>query len=208
MSITVSAIRRAICFTAATAALTLLLSVPGASAQSDSPMYKTQTISAFAGYIRDHQDYTSGYNSGIMFGLDVTKHLRFPVDPSLEARVNLAPGDDITEHSYLFGPVLTAHIGPIRPYGDFLVGLGTINFNHPSFTDPNYTHDQSTVYSGGGGLEVRLVHSIRLKLDVQYQHWQLGTTAATEFTPVLGSAGIAYTIPFRPFRKHSDPSYR
>jgi hypothetical protein len=206
MSITVSAIRRAICFTSSVTALILLFSGSLALAQSDPGMYKTESISAFAGFLYDHQDYTGGYNDGVMFGMDFTQHIHFPVEPSLEARVNIAPGDDIKQNSYMFGPVLNARVGPFRPYGDFLIGLGTINFNHPAY--PTYTHDTSTVYDFGGGVEVALVRGVRLKFDMQYQHWQLGTTNQTAFTPVLASAGLAYTIPFRAFHKQSDPAYR
>ena len=205
MTLTASAMRHAFCLTVS-AALLLLFCIPLAFAQADAPQYKTQSVSAFGGFLYDHQDFTSGYNKGFMFGMDFTRHIHFPVQPSLEARVNLAPGSDVTEHSYVFGPVLNAQIGRFRPYGDFELGFGNIHFNRT--TDSTYTRDASAVYSGGGGLEIGLDHHLRLKLDMQYQHWNLGHTAATVFTPIAASAGISYTIPFRSFRKQSDPSYR
>jgi opacity protein-like surface antigen len=56
----------------------------------------------------------------------------------------------------------------IRPYGEFLMGLGSIDF--PS-ANRRYTHDTRTIYVPGGGLECLIASRVRLRAGYEYQFW-------------------------------------
>lgn len=158
---------------------------------------KSADISVFAGYQRVHPDYGPYSSNGAMFGVDLTRYFHFPVVPSLEFRANFNSNIAVTEHTYLVGFRAAVPFRRIVPYADILVGPGFINFPY----NIGYTHDDSTVYSYGGGVELPIIHNVALKLDAQGQHWNTGEFT---YTPTLGSIGVAYTIPFRPHLHRRD----
>ncbi len=178
-----------------------------ARAQAIPTQYKTQSFSVFAGYMYDNMDYFQGSKgSGVSFGVDFTRHIHFPVQPSLEGRINLASGTLSNERSYAGGLRGDYRIGKVYPYVDFLVGFGTIHFNSAAAFGA-YVGDNSTVYEPGVGVEYELTHSFRAKADFQHQYWNIGHNANTEFQPSLFTVGVAYAVPFRPFHRHGEPHY-
>ena len=191
------------------AALSALLGcVRAAHAQALPTQYKTQSISAFAGYLYDKEDFfPRSYDSGVSFGMDFTRHLHFPVQPSLEGRVNLASGNLANERSYIVGVRADVRLGRFYPYVDYLIGFGTIHFN-PAAGFGSYMGDKSTVKEPGAGLEYALIHNFRAKIDFQHQYWNVGHTSATAFQPSLLAVGVAYEIPFRPFHRQGEPHYK
>ncbi len=161
---------------------------------------KTVDFSAFGGFVHDIPDYGPYGNNGVTFGVDITRYFHFPVQPSLEARVNVATGKTVRENTYLFG--IRAQGSVLRryhPYADLLVGPGTIHFQTPPA--PGYTGDNSTVWSYGGGLDVDFLTNFQAKIDFQYQSWNLGTNYT--LSPSLTVIGIGYRIPFRPHNRQS-----
>lgn len=176
-----------------------------AGAQAALTASKSMDISTFAGYSNTSPDYySSPRNSGVTFGANVTRYFHFPVDPSLEARVNIADGSTVNERSYLFGlrgEVQAFHAFPrMHPYADFLVGPGNIHFK---FNTNGYLGDNSTVYSYGGGADIDLVRNFQAKVDYQRQHWNTGEIA---FTPGALTFGITYRFPFHPHVRQSEPA--
>ncbi len=167
------------------------------SAQATRTASKSADISGFAGFGDGGPAYGPDRAAGGMFGVDFTHYFHVRVEPSLEFRANFISSTFVGEHTYLFGLRAAVPFHGIRPYGDFLVGPGTIHFP----LNFSYIGDNSTVYSYGGGLDVPVFRTFSLKLDVQGQHWNTGEFT---YTPTLGTVGVVYTIPFRPHVSQRD----
>ncbi len=161
-----------------------------ACAQASTTASKAAAVSVFAGFTVSDPAYGPNRNTGVSLGVNYTRYLRFPVQPSVEVRANFSNGSYANERSYLFGVRALVPVGRFEPYADFLVGPGNIHFP----LNVGYTGDNSTVYNYGGGVDVPLYRDFALKLDVQAQHWNTGEFT---FTPVLGTVGVSYRIPFR-----------
>ncbi len=173
------------------AATALLLTSGIAHAQAGVTASRAADISVFAGAQIAYPAYGPNNAAGVAFGLDYTRYLRrLPAELSLELRANVNGNSFAHENSYLFGLRGAHRFGRVVPYLDFLVGPGDIHY--PQNT--NYTGDNSIVYNYGGGLDFTLTNHFDLKLDVQGQRWNTGTF---QFTPTLGTIGVAYHIPFR-----------
>ena len=162
----------------------------GACAQASTAASKAAAVSVFAGLDVSDPAYGPNRDTGVSLGANYTRYLRFPVQPSVEVRANFSNGTYANERSYLFGVRALVPVGRFEPYVDFLLGPGTIHFPR----NVGYTGDNSTVYNYGGGIDVPLSSRFALKLDLQAQHWNTGEF---RFTPVLGTVGISYHIPFR-----------
>jgi opacity protein-like surface antigen len=61
------------------------------------------------------------------------------------------------------------HYNRFRPYGKFLIGLGSIDFMVPAV--PNYTHDTRTIFAPGLGIDYRAFGPMWLRVDYEYQDW-------------------------------------
>jgi len=64
---------------------------------------------------------------------------------------------------YTFGERRTIH-----GYGEFLMGLGSIDFHSANKT---YSHDTRTIYGPGAGLECLIGSRLRLRAGYEYQFW-------------------------------------
>jgi hypothetical protein len=187
----------------------LSISLPGC-AQARSTASRSTDVAAFGGYAGARTDYGVYKDQGEAIGLDFSHYFRhFPIVPSLEARTNLVHGSFINERTYLFGGRAELPLHRLHPYVDTLIGLGTLHYANPPA--PGYTSDRSKVYSYGGGLDVNLVYNFQLKIDAQYQTWNLGPFDPNvpqdgyfTLTPAVGIVGVEYHIPFRPHSRQQD----
>lgn len=181
-------------------ALSAFLAGPAkVAAQAVPAATKALDISVYGGYLNTNSDYGPYRNTGEAFGVDLTPHLfHFPIDPSLEFRINLTNGPAVAERTYLPGLRGTYNFHALHPYGTFLIGPGTIHFNFPN---NGYQNDSSTVYDLGGGLNLDVYPNFQVMADFQYQHWNLG--GSDTLTPTLFLFGVTYHIPFRPFNEMS-----
>ena len=170
---------------------------PSGQGQAVRTASKSADISVFAGFQDADPAYGPDKAKGGMFGVNFTRYFHIPVEPSLEFRANFISDTFVGEHTYLVGLRAAVPFHGIRPYGDFLVGPGDIHFP----LNFGYTHDNSTVYSYGGGIDFPVYRSFSLKLDVQGQHWNTGSFI---YTPTLGTVGLVYAIPFRPHVSQRD----
>ena len=95
------------------------------------------------------------------FGIEVeARDLNFERTGSVpQLRLDTAEGGAI----YTF-----RHFRNFHPYGKFLMGFGSIDFNVNS---PGYSHDTRTVYAPGGGIEYRVWRGVWLRGDYEYQFW-------------------------------------
>ncbi len=182
--------------------LLLLANEPRCAAQADPTASKTSEISAFGGYENIDPAYGPDRNNGEGFGLNFTRYFaRLPIDPSIEARVNLTNGTDVKERTYLLGlQAKKTFFTHYHPYVDFLAGTGTIHFNTRA---SGYIGDNSIVYNYGGGVDIDLVHNVQLRVDYQRQLWSLGQET-TSFSPSLFLFGVNYVIPFRDYKNQRD----
>ena len=182
----------------------LLLAVPFTTAallaQDVPTVSKTSDIAVFGGYLNADPAFTAYPNersNGVQFGADFTRYFGWPVAPSLEVRANLANGAYVNEHSYVGGLRVGGDIfHRLHPYGDFLAGYGSIFYNHP--VTPGYTHDNSLVYSYGGGVDFDVTRNFQGMVDFQGQSWNIGKGTEDKFSPSVFSVGIRYVIPFKP----------
>ncbi len=152
-------------------------------------------IRPFATYSRVDTDY-GGTNNGATVGVDLdfkVPHL-YGIRPGLDVREVFSSGDVVNERSFSGGPQIVFNAGRYHPYADFLIGAGTITFPHP--TIPGYTHDNSTVYSFGGGIDVSVTQSWAVRVDYMRQHWKLESDLPA-FYPSQLSFGLRYQLHLR-----------
>jgi hypothetical protein len=169
-----------------------LASTRDASAQATVVAQRGAEIAPFAQATLVRPDYGSQYDNGFMFGVDYTRFIRSIVQPSLEIRFTDATGQNVNETSFTGGLKLStsnAFFG-VRPYATLLGGTGNITFVHPQ---PGYPSDSSFVYAMGGGAEVNVLPSWKIRADFVQQHWNLNPLI---LTPGVFSVGVAYRIPF------------
>jgi opacity protein-like surface antigen len=175
-------------------------------AQATSTASRSLDLAAFGGYTGARPDYGPYHDQGMGFGIDVTRYFHLPIVPSLEGRGNFLSGTAVSQKTFLVGLRAEYPLGHrLHPYANFLVGAGTMHFKFI----PGYTSDNSTVYSYGGGIDVDIVHNIQLKVDGQYQSWNLGKSGGNPngpftLTPEVLLFGVEYHIPFRPLNKQRD----
>ena len=127
-----------------------------------------------------------------MVGVDYTRFIRSIVQPSLEVRVTGANGTVVNEHTYTGGLKLQTTVHRIHPYATFLVGYGVIDLN---YFNGGYNHDNSVIYSLGGGADFDVTSLLKVRLDATHQNWNLGGSDGS-LTPVTFSVGVAYSLPF------------
>jgi hypothetical protein len=164
-----------------------------ATAQSKGTATRAFGLEAFAGYTwLATSDGSNG--SGFFLGADLTHAMRH-FDVAGEFRYTRGGGDTVTEQSFLAGGKIGKRFGRFSPYATGFIGYGTVTYLHPIvFANGPYTHDNSVVYDGGGGIDYDLIRGFALKADFQYQHWNLGSEL-TPLTPMTYSGGIVYRIP-------------
>lgn len=137
-------------------------------------------------------DWGQTNNLGFAAGFDYTHLIPSIVQPSLEFRVTHASGRTVNQSTYLGGFKLQTRIRNINPYLVLLAGKGIITFNY--FYNGGLTGDDSAVYAIGGGAEIPVHRSWKVRADYTQQHWNLEPNT---LTPSTFGFGVAYTVPFR-----------
>ncbi|AFL86942.1 hypothetical protein Terro_0603 [Terriglobus roseus DSM 18391] len=167
---------RSCAITLAVTVATLLL--PAASRAQASTATATEAIRlnvyALGTYARTDYGYpprAGGIAVGGGAGFTVP-HLHH-IEPALDIRYNYVTNESISQSVFSGGLRVAYNVSRFHPYGDLLVGAGTINFKqvNPAFSD--YTRDNSLVYTYGGGLDVDVTRSVALRFDFQQQRWRL-----------------------------------
>jgi opacity protein-like surface antigen len=95
------------------------------------------------------------------------------VGVELEGRdINYATPSSLPGHRMdtgLIGPIYQfRRTSRIRPFGKFLMGIGSIDFPSPGAT---YSHDTRTVYEPGVGTDVRFWNRFSVRGEYDYQFW-------------------------------------
>jgi hypothetical protein len=117
----------------------------------------------------------------------------------------IASGNVDKQKSFVAGPVIEYTVGRFRPYGDFLIGKGAINYLRGGyiFGTEKYISSSTVVYSPGVGLDYSITHHFALKADLQYQHWDVPVVASGRINPIVVSLGGKYMFDFNPHHNRS-----
>jgi hypothetical protein len=107
-------------------------------------------------------------------------------------------GSVIKQKSFLVGPKIDFPKHRIRPYVDFLVGRGRINYLDGGyvFGTVKYIRSDSPVLSPGIGCDIYATHRVAMKLDIQYQSWDTPASSSGWITPTSVSVGGTYNFDF------------
>jgi hypothetical protein len=170
------------------------------NAQAAPAAQRGSEMTAFGMLSRGNPDFGGHVNTGVAFGADYMRYLRWWVNPSLEFRAKILPGPTVRQTTYGVGLRGEHTIRQFHPYGDFLVSYGDITFYNPTF-NPIRTEssESSLVYSYGGGVDVDVIKQWAARVDFQSEHWNIGKTAGGQditLTPFLWSIGAVYRFEF------------
>ncbi|MEO6983163.1 MAG: outer membrane beta-barrel protein [Edaphobacter sp.] len=189
----------------ATLATLAVLAFPAsiAHAQAAHPTATRQAqISVFGGLTGTYTDLEGGKNGGITAGADFT-FLSLPhVRPALELRGTypVKSGHIDSQKNFLIGPKVESQFGRFRPYANFLIGRGSIDYLNGGLLYNNvlYLRTNTTVYSPGVGVDFDLSTNWSAKADFQYQYWHIPATRAGSLHPKATTLGIVYRFTFNP----------
>ena len=150
-------------------------------------------LKAYAAFSDVHPNYgPDNRNLGVTLGLNLDGYRVISyVDVGLDTRVLASSGNFLNEYLFSGGPRVSYTRFRLRPYGDFLVGVGKGVFHQPP--SPTYTSDTSTVTEYGGGLDYGLTRYFSVRGDVQRQRWSF-TKDAPYFYPYQFGVGVVYQL--------------
>ena len=83
--------------------------------------------------------------------------------------------------------------GRIRPFGKYLMGIGSIDFPYPGST---YSHDTRAVFEPGGGADVRFWSRFSARAEYDYQFWHQ-IFGPRDLNPQGVSIGVVYDFGLR-----------
>jgi hypothetical protein len=198
-------------FIQAVARLAIVLAIPSLAGVVQAQVAPTATqpleLSAFGGLTGTFTDLEGGKNLAITAGADLTLlNLRL-LRPSIEFRGSypIDKGTVSSQKNFLVGPRVEHAFGRLHPYADFLVGRGEIDYGMGGFVagDLIYLSTISTIYAGGGGVNLNVTRRVDFKADVQYQHWDTPVVASGVIHPVAVTLGAVYRFDFNP-RHHRN----
>jgi len=163
-------------------------------------------ISAFVSGTGTFTGLEGGKNLGITAGADLT-FLRFRrFRPAFEARGTypINKGHISSQKNFLLGPKVEYPLGRFHPYADFLIGRGQIDYHAPGFVFGNtlYINSNTTVYSPGVGADYNLTHTLAIKADAQFQHWDTPVTPSGTIHPTALTFGVVYSFDFNRGHRH------
>lgn len=142
----------------------------GATVQGATLQYGDRKMAGFSGFLN----------------ADSRRHLGFEAEGRW---LMLRQTADVHAATYLLGLRYRFIRGRFLPYAKGLAGEGVFDFPY------GYAHGNYFVVAGGGGIDYRVNHRLRLRLiDCEYQYWPQFTYGA------MSSVGIGSGISVRIFR--------
>jgi hypothetical protein len=183
-------------------ALVVLLSVvcvQNLEAQAGPTASRRASFAGFGEVAIQRAGYRPSTNAGVVLGGTFTVHTLRYLSPSLEARGSYTRGSDVALKTILGGIRLEPKLERIHPYGNVLVGRGSIVFVHPGRHPDGslYSNDDSIIFNYGGGLQYDLRENWAVQAEFQRQEWNLGGNPQVRFHPNGFNFGVVYRIPFR-----------
>ena len=141
-----------------------------------------------------------GRNLGVTAGADLAFLTYRRLRPVIELRGNYPfyEGQIDRQKRFTGGLRVERQIGPLRPYANFLVGRGEIDFSKGGLQRGNllYIKTVTNVYSPGVGVEYDVLPQWAAKVDLQYEYWDTPAVASGSINPKALSAGVAYRFDF------------
>src|SRR3954471_7910022 len=169
------------------------------NAQATPVRTKGADISVFGTYMRLSPDYGPQKNNGYTFGAFYARYLRL-FSPGVEFRVKIAHGETVDEKTYGGGVRVEKLMARrFRPYADFLVSAGTIDYHF--LTPPiksngqPYFSDSSVVYTYGGGLDYDLTRRFSARAEFLGENLSMGGYTPITLTPKMWNFGVVYRLP-------------
>jgi hypothetical protein len=183
-----------------------------ARAQATSTATQALSLSAFGGAtgtltgLPADNGMGQGKNVGITAGVDLRIGHYGNFLPSIEVRgtypfhkgaidsVKNVVGGLRVEH-----PLLD---GRLHPYADILFGRGEIDYQGSGYYVPSsaliYYYTVSNIFSPGLGMDIDVTHSVSLKLDAQFQHYDTPVSSSGSIYAKAATIGAVYHFDFNP----------
>jgi hypothetical protein len=164
-------------------------------------------LSAFSAVTPVSTGLGQGTNLSITAGADIAfvglRRIRSVIE--IRGTYPIAAGNVNKQKSLVAGPVIEYAVGRFRPYADFLIGKGAINYLSGGyvFGTEKYISSSTVVYSPGVGLDYSITHHFALKADLQYQHWEVPAAVSGHINPTVVSLGGQYMFDFNPHHNRS-----
>lgn len=182
-------------------AVAALFAIDGerAQAQGDATAVQPLGLSAFGMGTGTWTNVLGGRNLGVTAGADLAFLTFRKLRPVIEVRGDYPfyNGQIDRQKSFLGGLKVERQIGSLRPYANFLIGRGEVNFKYGLlFGNLLYLKTVSTVYSPGLGVEYDVLPQWSAKVDFQYQYWNTPAVASGSIHPKALSAGVVYRFDF------------
>jgi len=139
-----------------------------------------------------NSDYTANRINGYGFYATFDFKAHLGIEGEFHQATDSDPTVAIYERTYEIGPRYFRRYGRLTPYAKLLYGRGVFNYP-PVFGDPNGGPAANLAYNlaaAGAGVDYRLLPSVNLRVDYEYQYW-LGFPP-NNLSPTLLSIGAAY----------------
>jgi hypothetical protein len=164
-------------------------------------------VSAFSAATPVSTGLGHGSNLTVTAGADIAfvGLRRIPTVIEIRGTYPIAAGNVDKEKSFVAGPVIGYTVGRFRPYVDFLIGKGAINYLSGGyvFGSEKYISSSTVIYSPGVGLDYSITHHFAIKADLQYQRWDVPVAASGHINPRIVSLGGKYMFDFNPHHNRS-----
>ena len=182
----------------------VLLHGSAALAQSSPTASRDVEPSVFAGLTGSYTGLQGSRNAAVTAGINVGLLPLFHILPSVELRGTfpIDDGEVVGQRSAEGGLRISKRYHTVRPYADFLIGRGQLNYQNGGFIVPSqsflYLESTSTIYSPGVGAEIDLRDHLALMLDGQLQHWDIpfstsgDTSQPGHLWSKVGTVGVVY----------------
>jgi opacity protein-like surface antigen len=183
-------------------ALFATMSWVGEAAAQDAHPTATRALqlSAFGAVSGVFTGLQGGKNFSITAGGDLGLPPMHGMRPTVELRGTYPTDHGLvdSQKSILVGPKVEFLLGHrLRPYGDFLVGRGQMNYGL-GYIYGNNVYDLTTtfVYSPGAGVDFNFNDQLAVRLDGQFQRWGSTPTPSGNIYSTVGTVGIVYRFNF------------
>ena len=175
--------------------------VSAAEAQDTHPTASRELqLSAFGAVSGVFTGLEGGKNFSITAGGDLGLPPWHGVRPTVELRGTYPTDHGLvdSEKSILGGLKAEFLLGHrLRPYGDFLVGRGQINYGLGYIYGNNvYELTTTYVYSPGVGADFNFNDRLAIKVDGQIQRWGSTPTPSGHIYSTVGTVGLVYRFNF------------
>ena len=188
----------------------ILLLAHTANAQAVPTATEKYQLSAFGGGSGVFTGLLNGHNLSITAGIDFAFLSLHGFHPAAEVRGTypVHSGTIDGQKSVLGGLRVDRQFGFARPYVDFLVGRGEIDYQNGGFLIPplTYLSTSTLVYSPGVGMDLDISHHWAFKADYQYQSWSTPVVSSGTIHPSVVTLGAVYRFDFNHSYKRSHSS--